>query len=675
MAEDFEIADVAEDISLGSRAIASLARDSRQFEAAVKAFRGRDFEAWHKVLIKADLLIHCHRVCQWFVSKECVRICILLAGPPREPVTVEQIGPFTEVLTRLVKQPKLIETLAKAIEAEDRRAFQAVVAELKAQHVVHLLCHWVCFVRYHLVCRTLCHRIKWNPRDLIAQLRTSALAVASVASKPDQLKRIVAGAAKLDCIALKEIFGRHQDCRLICFWLCSWRCLVVCLRLTHRFPLAGDYSVGEMQAFAKYCAELRDPATANTLAAAVARQDEGAFAEFVKRHKAERFVHQLCHWVCYLVCHRLCICICPPPGVIPLFTHVGQYRVDPFYGDFAADGTTTAGRLAFTATIPLLGLLPDSPAGDPVEYRFTVENLAGGGAQPLTADEIQGTTIGQLQFWEWDPAALPAPGQWVLRVAGYTINNAPQFRDIQQDVGPPLTVQISTPIAADGWIRIPSDNNLIIHGTGRFVPTNTLASLDTTKLTFEPFNLIGPGAGLPVIAGTTVPGPMRSVKPVYRIVFEARKAVGLAAIHSNTLPRIALSNTQYTYNYHPDWAGSPPLPPRISPVVVSLDIAELIGHGCDPLSSSSDVHALFTAYHPYLATCSVSIEGPAPLPPAVAPAIAGGEALSPAGGQSFATSGLQPCAYILWLDTTLNLTTGYGAIGTTHSDHIAFCIH
>jgi hypothetical protein len=60
----------------------------------------------------------------------------------------------------------------------------------------------------------------------------------------------------------------------------------------------------------------------------------------------------------------------------------------------------------------------------------------------------------------------------------------------------------------------------------------------------------------------------------------------------------------------------------------------------------------------------------------VTPAIsAAGEALSPAGGQAISTSGLQPCAYILWLQATLNLTHGYGQIAGTPSDHIAFCIH
>ena len=683
MTEAIEIADVVTDIHQGGEAVLKLAGDAGLFAEAIKAYRAHDGTAWSRALDKAQLLVSCHRVCEWVCSKECVRLCILLAGPPREPVTVEQIGPFTAVLTRLAEQPKLIELLARAIEVEDARAFHAVVEQLKAQAYIHLLCHWVCFIRCHLICRVLCERGKWNPADLVARLRESAVAVASVAKKPDQLKRVIDGAATLNCAVLKDIFGEFEDCRLICFWLCSWRCLVVCLRITHSFALTNDFSVEEMRSFAQFSGALvRDQAGIEALVAAVVRQDEKAFIEWVRTHKAERFVHQLCHWVCYLICQRLCICVCPPPGIIPIFDHVGAYRVDPFFHDFAADGTTSSGHYAFTGTIPLLGLLPDSPAGDPIEYRFTAENLAGGGAHPLTINEIGGTTIGQLEYWEWDSTALPAPGQWTLRTTGVTINNAVQTYDIQQDVGPPLTVQTSTPIDGDGWVRVPSDNNLTHHGGGRFAPTDTLASLDTTKLTFEDFDLIGPGAGLPVIAGAAVPaGPpaaasRRSVKPVYRIVFEARKANSHAAIHSNTLAKIALSNTRFTYARHPDWAGSPPLPPTQSTMALTLDIAELIGHGCDPLMAGPDLHALYTAYHPYLASCSVYIEGPAPLPPGVNPPIdANGQSLSPAGGTVFATAGLKPCAYILWLTATLNLTHGYGIIGGSYDDHIAFCVH
>jgi hypothetical protein len=241
---------------------------------------------------------------------------------------------------------------------------------------------------------------------------------------------------------------------------------------------------------------------------------------------------------------------------------------------------------------------------------------------------------------------------------------------------------VSTPIAADGWVRVPSDDNLTKHGGGKFVATHTLASLDTTKLTLEQFDLHGPGTGLPIVAGASVPaGPppadnKRSEKPIFTINFEARKVIGSVAISANSLPKIALCNTRYAFDRHPDWAGTTITLAMQYPLALLLDIKELrTGGGCSPLTTT--LTAEFTAYHPYLASCHLYVEGPTPPPlPDVNPPIdAAGQALSPAGGQAFDISALTPCAYILWLKTTLNLTSGYGAIGGTFEDHIAFCIH
>jgi hypothetical protein len=44
------------------------------------------------------------------------------------------------------------------------------------------------------------------------------------------------------------------------------------------------------------------------------------------------------------------------------------------------------------------------------------------------------------------------------------------------------------------------------------------------------------------------------------------------------------------------------------------------------------------------------------------------------GTHVFNTSGLGSCAYIMWLDVHLRLTSGYGRIAGSHIlDHIAFC--
>jgi hypothetical protein len=139
---------------------------------------------------------------------------------------------------------------------------------------------------------------------------------------------------------------------------------------------------------------------------------------------------------------------------------------------------------------------------------------------------------------------------------------------------------------------------------------------------------------------------------------------------TNTLPRIAFSNTAYTYIRHPEWAGG-----TVSGrAVVSLDIGELIGPGatgCDRLADR--LHAFYTCYHPYLSDVEVYFEGNPTLPASITPAIVSDEAASGSPGHDFDISGLAPCAYILWLKATPRLTGGDGALATTIWDHIAFC--
>jgi hypothetical protein len=224
------------------------------------------------------------------------------------------------------------------------------------------------------------------------------------------------------------------------------------------------------------------------------------------------------------------------------------------------------------------------------------------------------------------------------------VNNPGATVSIPQQFGPPLVVPVNKDVKPDGWIEVPRENNYVNGGIGRFTPnTGNLANLDTTQLTDESFDLTVAAPPLPLKAGDSVPGAQKSVKPIFKIYFEARKVIGHAPAGANNLDKIAISNTNYKYTRHLDWAGGV----VTLPLVLSLDVAELIANGCAPLNTH--VHALFTAYHPYLGTCDVRIEGPGVPPPnAVNPPISpAGEATSPGGGQDFNITSLSPCAYIV----------------------------
>jgi len=649
-----------------------LAEDDTIFRAVIDAFRAQDAESFQRLLNQFEIRERCELICRWIRSKECVLLCLELCGPPGpDEAGIGEIPEFAKIVARITGDEELVESLADAIQERDRDGFQKLVRELEIERFRHLLCHWACVIRYRLICEVVCAPEPPPIKHFVSELGIAGGAVRQLLEDEKAMDGIVRGGLAFDCDILSGVIGQRGDCFLICEWICSWRCVFICLPLCIEFPPIERISMEEMREFAQVSARIGEIEGAfERLVDAVAAQDAKRFSELVKELQLERFCLQLCHWLCFEMCRLFCRCVCVEPETIPLFTHVGIYRVDPIWNDFTGDGTTTAGDLAFTLDIPLIGILPDGTAPDAMEYRFRTEKYPlGAGPQDVTAAMIKPTVIGQLEYWAWDSTLLTWTGP---HSANYWVNN-PNPADTTVTIpqpGPPLTVIANKTVAPDGWIEVPRENELFFGGHGRFVPTGGLANLDTRTLTLEQFDLTPNAPPLPLKAGDSVPAADKSEKPHYRIYFEARIVGQIPLISSNNLDKIALSNTEYTYIRHPDWAGGP-----VTTVpVLSVDVQELIaGGGCVPLST--EVHALFTAYHPYLGTCVVFIEGPGiPPPPAVNPPIsADGEAVSPAGGQLFDISMLQPCAYIVWLEATLRLTTGYGAVYGTFTDHIAFC--
>ncbi|HEY5155930.1 MAG TPA: hypothetical protein VIJ47_14415, partial [Acidimicrobiales bacterium] len=365
-----------------------------------------------------------------------------------------------------------------------------------------------------------------------------------------------------------------------------------------------------------------------------------------------------------------CIDLCldgdvPPHTVptIPMFTNVGAYSIKPADGQFALDGTTTSGNLAFTGSIPLIGVLPDPLSPDDVEYRFQVaEN--GGSFNPVTSAQMEPTVIGKLQYFEWDSLLSVWDSTWT----DFWANRPGTTVAIRQQVGPDLVVAVNADVAADGWIAVPRTNGLTPGGPGRFLPMGELARLKTTAYTNEAFDLSAAGPGLPVEAGDPVPGPQHSAMPTYAISFEARKVVGHASVGSDDLAKIAFSNLTDTYVRHPYWAGGP----TTSTGMASLGIGEMVASGgCAEMGNT--VHVLYTSYHPYSGQPSVYLDGNPILPPPLTPAVVNGMAVSAPGGDVVDITLLAKCAYILWLEVPLRLTGGYGSIGAHVQDHIAFC--
>jgi hypothetical protein len=374
----------------------------------------------------------------------------------------------------------------------------------------------------------------------------------------------------------------------------------------------------------------------------------------------------------------LCVKLCVTGGggdtvdTIPLWQRVGQYRVKPADNDFTAAGLTTAGEFAFTGNLELNGILPDGQAATAIEYRFRAAEYtpALGPVFDLDATSLGAAVIGHLEFWDFDAVS----STWTVDAVPYWVNNPGATVTIHRPAaqGGDLTVDVNKPIKAGGWVEVPRENDLSAGGIGRFTrDSQSMGVLLSETLTQETVDLALPAPGL--AAGQPVPAPQRRDARRWKLFFEAREvAAPNTAVGTNTLEKIAIINLSYRYERHPNWA---PTGPGVRRMVVSVNIQELLGPGGGCAQVSDHVHALYTVYHPFARSGRVYFEGNAPLPAQLSlTPIAGGLAVSPAGGHDFGFATAPHCAFILWLEATVDLTSGYGRINdATDQDHIAFC--
>jgi len=353
----------------------------------------------------------------------------------------------------------------------------------------------------------------------------------------------------------------------------------------------------------------------------------------------------------------LCVDLPTPPddgddggaAAVPMFTHVGAYDI---LTEISADGYAQTGsdKLAFTGTLPLRGVLPHGGNGTAKEYRFRIENLATGNTMPVDASMIAPTRIGTLQYWDTN-----ASGQWRLMREPYYVNNSGATNNVS--------------VGSGGWIKAPREDDLGSPpgggvsgsvGNGKFVRnTGDLIRLNTRTVIEETFDLTSPNVH---VAGDSLDPAEKSSDHVYRLVFETRD-VGGGSVRQDELAKIVFSNTQYEQIRHPSWSGGP----AETRGAVMLDIQEFrnAGDGCVRLSNS--LTALVTAYHNHINAANLRLEG-----------ASWSQSLSLTGDEfsgsvNVPISSLDPCAYILWLDVSYDLTDGSGRVDAQH-DHIAFCV-
>lgn len=679
MADQSFETDVYRDLLDEAGAVGQLAANEKLFLAAFAAFRAQNHEAFQAALAQAKLPERCRLVCEWIRIKECVFLCLELCGPPKPVDKPPDPRLVVEAIVRVTSNPKLVQQLVQIVEKRDAKAFARFVEAEKLGAFCHFFCHWVCVVRYRLLCEWLCRPIVATPAGVPSQPPSPADIAAELVAAGQTLRALLdnqkafaaAAAASQAGDAVKlgaaiEQAGLRDGCRWVCEWFCSWRCLWACLTLCRQFPVTPiTNEPAEAFAFAQAVAALgKQPAQLQKLSTAIGAGDAKTYTAIVTELKLQAYCIQLCHWLCFLRCRRFCFLVCPPHS-IAVFTKIGGlYYGTDVHSLAPGSGLTVGDNRAFYNSLRLNGGLSLVDGAPLIEYRFETVNvsddgttLAGGGPilptswVPVTGTQIQATNIGSFIRWVG----------FILEIIPVNVN------------GPGAGVFNITP-SADGWIQVPPMHPVPPMVPGgppwTFVPGSDLIRFDSTTLAH-----IASIDETGVVAGATANAPLQTdVHYGVRMRLRNQGTSGDGA-DAGTCHHIAINNTHYdNISHHPYWPGGL-FGYTDELALASIGIAELAAAPCSELTRSLTVE--FTAAHSNLGAVSAWLEGPGgPYPFDLNPPTAEnpGEnwfgTATPTAAWTFAK--LPPCAYLLKLSVDPLLTTG-DSVPLPLVDYIAFC--
>ena len=655
-----DIKAASDDLQRAGAAIGAFA-DEDSFRALFDAFRAWDADSFQRLLRERGVIEACELVCQWVRSKECVLLCLELAGPPPAGELPEPLA-FAQVVERITGDEELVERLAAAVSERDREAFGALVSELNIEPFRHLLCHWVCVIRGRLICRAMCGPVPPSRVRLVDELRRAGQVIAQLAANKEAFAAAAAAAATLDCEPLRAAIaqaGLRELCKIICEWFCSWRCTRVCLLLCRTYPYeAVENPLSEAFGFAQAAARLAgQPEVLARLTEAVSSDNAEEFEAIVNQYELQRYCIQLCHWICVVICRRFCFCVCPNPAGQPWFTTVGYFDI---YSDIdATSGKTNKGlpysglffhggpHFAFTGCLQLGGFCPaTSPTvpGAPMQYRFRYD--AGAGLVPITGATVCTVEAGtRLVPW---PQNLSGIAGTVLVPTFQTVSiaGAPQPDPTPPAPGQAWTAPSAHVIVPDvqGWI--PVDPAAIGGGFQVLLGFNTAAVVAGGN----------PAPGVP--AGTAVPPGSQRHGAGLSILFEATRVGASTVDFSNALAKIHVNNWEEVNEL---WLVEFGASSCCTPIDATLGVQFTVDH--EEMDSG--------AWSLEITSCSTSAPGDI-TPTAATP----GVTLSPRGGSGTITedtSNWASCSYTAKLFTRPGLTTGL-LDRTTAENPLTFCI-
>ena len=635
------VPDVAGEVGTVSSALRRLLSDESALPELEEALGKGDVEGFARVLHQQGLGDSTEIICRWLCTWRAQRICFWLCRDlPLEDITPEQVG---EAVVAFGKLAETEGALAKLVEASDRfdaDGFRALLGEFGLLPWCRLVCLWILTIRCQLFCSWLATGQRGGrfTADALVSLRTMATAAARLAERRDELSAVLAAYGKGDVQAVRDVLSRLdliRYCRLLCWWLCITvpylRCIRICLPFDIKEfePVPEPPDPGPIWDWARAVVDLAGQESAvPALVGAAVRGDGTAFTEAVKEFGLVRWCPFLCFWLHRLVCLRFCVVLCPPRPPLPYFYKLGGYDYTSAVDSGAGGTGLTSDSRAFYATVRLNGsALQKQYSGGAPEYRFEVQLPGTSTWTPVLPAQIAPTTIGSFTR-----VGLITPKQYVVNGTG----------------GPN---EITVPVAADGWIAVPTANNYW-SAEGYFSSTGDYLNLITSALLAWPVHDVAA-----VDAGDAVPAAEQGADQVVGIRMRWRKIGDTGdGIDVGTAQSVAVCDDSWNQvQKYGSW-----VPTRVDGqlAVVSVNVDE-IGSGCAEITDQ--LHVRYTAEHPNLGAVSMSLTGPGGFSLTMTDD-AGASATDRYGVAQVSApntaADLHKCTYVVTLSADILLTTG-----------------
>jgi hypothetical protein len=624
--------DVLSDLLDGVNALGQISADQKVFTTLYSAFRAGNQAAFQRTLASLNLTVRCSRICEWMRTKEYFFVCNWLCGPLR-PIEKPNLRLFAETIVKITSDPAIVKEIGVIFDKRDQDGFKKIIEQYNLGSYCRLFCHWVCVVRYRLICRLVCTVEPIPHLDFVAELQAAGHVLrqllASGTSFDDAVAASNAGDSDKLSAAIRKA-GIFELCYLACEWFCSWRCALatstLCVPLD--LPVIKD-EIAEAYQFASTAAQLyQNPNALQGLSAAIGKGDSTVYTRLITDLKLQPYCIQFAYWICALRCWRFCRLVCPPVFNLPWFTHVGDFGI---IGDISTtNGLTTVSRgghagpnFAFAGNLKLRGFCPKydpAHAGAPMAYRFLVQPAGAATPTPIAGGQVSEVLVGtRYTLWNGNPLTLQS-----VRIRGTGVTS-PTPPTTPPGPNPPDHYIVPDP---QGWVQI--DLNALDDGFNGWL------------MGFASATVVPGGDPLPgSVAGVTVP-PLNQRKGTdAAIIFQATRVSTIAAVngggtpdYTNQLGKIHINN----------WSE-----------VNLIDLLEFAPGACTPLTTA--LHIQYTTDHEQMAHWFIDMVTAATVSPApVFPSGSGPRGAFGANPQNI--SAWPNCSYLVRLHTLLSITDG-----------------